>query len=75
MRFKHMGRGGLLIWDKRVVEKIDVFIGQFSISVLLRRVLDGFEWVCIGLYGPNADYNRAALWEELSRVRVKWNTA
>ena len=69
-----MGRGGLLSWDKRVVEKIDVSIGQFSISVLLRRVLDGFELVCTGLYGPNADHNRAALWEELSRVCVKWNT-
>ncbi|XP_065639159.1 uncharacterized protein LOC112036069 [Quercus suber] len=47
----------------------------FSVSVLLRGVLDGFEWVCTGLYGPNADHHRAALWEELSRVRVRWNTA
>ena len=67
--------GVLLIWDKRVVEKIDVSVGQFSVSVLLRGVFDGFEWVCIGLYGPNVDHHRAALWEELSRVRVRWNTA
>ena len=67
--------GVLLIWDKRVVEKIDVSIGQFSVSVLLRGVLDGFEWVCTGLYGPNVDHHRAALWEELSRVRVRWNIA
>ena len=56
-----------------MVEKIDVFVGQFSVSVLLRGVLDGFEWVCIGLYGPNADHHRAALWKELSRVSVRWN--
>ena len=36
--------------------------------------MDGFEWVCTGLYGPNADHHRAALWEDLSRVRVRWNT-
>ena len=67
--------GVLLIWDKRVVEKIDVLVGQFSISVLLRGVLCILEWVCTGLYGSNADHHRAALWEELSRVRVRWNTA
>ena len=67
--------GVLLIWDKRVVEKIDVFVAQFSVSVLFRGVGDGFEWVCTGLYGPNADHHRAALWEELSKVRVRWNTA
>ena len=74
MRFNLLlGGGGLLIWDKRVVEKIDVSVGQFSVSVLLRGVLDGFEWVCTGIYGPNADLNRAILWEELSRVCTHWN--
>ena len=48
-----------------MVEKIDVLVGQFSVSVLFRGVLDGFEWVCTGIYGPNADLHRAALWEEL----------
>ena len=38
-----------------MVEKIDVFVDQFSVSVLLRGVLDGFEWVCTGIYGPNVD--------------------
>lgn len=54
MQFKHP-RGGLLIWDKRVVEKIDNFVGHYSVSVLLRGVLDGFEWACTGLYGTNND--------------------
>ena len=56
-------RGVLLIWDKRVVKKIDVLVGQFSVSVLFRGVLDG----------PNVDLNRAVLWEELSRVCTHWN--
>ena len=32
----------LLIWDKRVFEKLDVIAGQFSVSVLLRGVVDDF---------------------------------
>ena len=58
-----------------MVKKIDVSIGQFSVSVLFRGVLDDFEWVYTSLYGPNADHNKATLWEELSRVRVRWDTA
>ena len=34
--------GVLLIWDKRVVEKMYVLVGQFSVSVLFKGVLDGF---------------------------------
>ena len=65
--------GVLLIWDKRVVEKMDVLVGQLSVSVLFKGVLDGFVWVCTGIYGPNADLHRADLWEELSTVRTRWN--
>ena len=65
--------GVLLIWDKQVVKKIDVLVGQFSVSVLFRGVMDGFEWVCNGIYGPNADPFKAILWEELSRVHTRWN--
>ena len=58
-----------------MVEKIDVLVGQFSVSVLFRGVVDGFEWVCTSIYGPNADLHRAALGEELSRVRIRWTKA
>ena len=59
-------RGVLLIWDKRVYEQLDIFFGQFSVNVLLRGVVDDFVWACTGVYGPNEDGQRAALWEELS---------
>ena len=58
--------GVLLIWDKRVFEQLDIFVGQFSVSVLLRGVVDDFVWACTGVYGPNEDGQRATLWEELS---------
>ena len=58
--------GDLLIWDNRVFGKLDVIVGQFSVSVLLRGVVDDFVWACTGVYGPNDDGQRSILWEELS---------
>ena len=58
--------GVLLIWDKRVFEKLDVIVGQFFVSVLLRGVVDDFVWTCTGVYGPNDNGQRSTLWEELS---------
>ena len=64
--------GVLLIWDKRVFEKLDVVVGQFSISVLLGGVVDDFVWACTGVYGPNDNGQQSTLWEELSQVRARW---
>lgn len=50
-------------------------VGQFFVSVLLRGILDGFEWVCTRIYVHNDDQHRIVLWEELSRVHVWWTTA
>ena len=61
----------MLVWDKRVFEKMDVIVGQFSVSVLLRGVVDDFVWACIGVYGPNDDGQWSFLWEELLRVRAR----
>ena len=47
--------GVLLVWDKRVYEKVDCAIGQFSVNVLLKGVVDDFVWACSGVYGPNND--------------------
>ena len=64
----------LLVWDKRVYEKIDS-TGQFFVNVLLKGVVDDFVWACSGVFGPNDDSQRGALWEELTRMHSKWNTA
>ena len=67
--------GVLLIWDKKVFEKMDVIVGQFSVSVLLRGVVDDFVWAYIGVYGPNDDGQQSFLWEELLRVQARWPMA
>ena len=43
--------GVLLVWDKRVFEKVDCAIGLFSVNVLLKGVADDFVWACSGVYG------------------------
>jgi hypothetical protein len=35
--------GILLMWDRRVVEKIDEVVGDFSISCRFRSVIDQFD--------------------------------
>ena len=49
------GGGGwvLLVWDKRVFEKVDCAVGLFSVglfsvNVLLKEVVDDFVWDCSG---------------------------
>ena len=34
--------GVLLVWDKRVFEKVDCAVGRFSVNVLFKGVVDDF---------------------------------
>ena len=47
----HTTRGVLVTCYIRVYEKIDCVVGNFSVSVLLKGVVDGFVWICTGVYG------------------------
>ena len=35
--------GVLLLWDKRMVEKVEVVMGKFSVSCLWKGLVDGFD--------------------------------
>ena len=65
--------GILLMWDKRVVEKVDEAAGYYSLSCKFRNVLDQFEWIFTGVYGRNLDSERGLLWEELSGLLSWWD--
>ena len=65
-----IARGILLMWDKkRVFEKVDFMARRLSVSVVLKGVADGFEWICLGVYGPTNESLRVVLWAELDIVR------
>ena len=57
--------GVLIMWGRRVLEKLEVLVGTFSVSVQWKGVEDGFIWACSGVYGPNGNNLRDDLWDEL----------
>jgi hypothetical protein len=66
--------GGILImWDKRVVEKIDECVGIYSLAVSFRNIVDSSVWAFASVYGPNFDSDRRLLWDELVGVLRWWN--
>lgn len=60
--------GILLMWDKCVMECIEVIVGTFSIFCKFKSVFNQFVLAFSGIYGPNADSDRHYLWEELSEL-------
>jgi hypothetical protein len=65
--------GILLMWDRRVVSKIDVCLGSFVAACSFRNVVDGMVWAFAGVYGPTRNNFRRLLWEELARVMSLWD--
>ena len=65
--------GILLMWDRRVVEKIKEAVGQFSISCRFKNVSDQFEWAFTGIYGLNLNRKHQFMWEELAGLISWWN--
>ena len=65
--------GILLMWDKRVVTKKDVCVGNFVAASSFKNVDDGLEWAFAGVYGPNRDTLRRLLWEELAGLMSLWD--
>ena len=65
--------GILLMWDRRVVEKIEEAVGLFSISCRFKNVSDQFEWAFIGIYGPNLNRKCQFMWEELAGLNNRSN--
>jgi hypothetical protein len=64
--------GILLMWDKRLVEKIEDVVGSFLVSCKFKNVADQNVWMYSGVYGPNVDRERGLLWDELAGIRSWW---
>jgi hypothetical protein len=61
--------GILLLWDKRVVEKIEVYVGEYVVACSFRNIADDFTRVFAGVYGPSIDSRRRSCCE-FKRVLV-----
>ena len=62
----------LLMWDTRVVDKVEEAVGSFSVSCKFKSVVDQFAWKFTGVYGPNLVRDRWLLWEELFGLSSWW---
>jgi hypothetical protein len=66
--------GGILIlWERRVVEKMDVCGGRYTIACSLRNIDDNFMWAFGVVYGPNDDGERSILWDEMVGLMSWWD--
>ena len=64
-----MAGGVLIMWDRRVLEKLEVLVGLFLVSVQWKGVEDSFIWVGSGVCGPNDNNLRGDLWDELVGIQ------
>ena len=53
--------GILLMWDRRVVEKIEECVGRFVVACMFRSVTSNCEWAFARVYRPNDDSVRSIL--------------
>nr|XP_023894571.1 uncharacterized protein LOC112006527 [Quercus suber] len=65
--------GILLMWDSRVVEKVEEAMGHFSVSCKFKNVGDHFEWAFTGVCGPNLNKRHRLMWEELTGLISLWD--
>uniref|UniRef100_A0A2N9IEM8 Reverse transcriptase zinc-binding domain-containing protein n=1 Tax=Fagus sylvatica TaxID=28930 RepID=A0A2N9IEM8_FAGSY len=65
--------GLLLMWDSRVVEKLEGAVEYFSVSCKFKNVEDQHVWMFTGVYGPNIERDRRLMRDELAGIRSWWD--
>jgi hypothetical protein len=62
----------VLLWDKRMVDRIVDCVGSFSVACSFRIVCEIFKWASEGVYAPDGDNDRKLLWDELVGLMSWW---
>jgi hypothetical protein len=70
---RRASNGISIMWDRRVVEKIDECVGEFTLAITFRNVEDHSTWAFAGVYGPNLDRDRRLLFDELTGLLSWWH--
>ncbi|KAG6664925.1 hypothetical protein CIPAW_02G126700 [Carya illinoinensis] len=55
---KEASGGIIIMWNRRLEEMVDHYVGEFMVACRFKCVDDRFEWALAGIYGPNVDYWR-----------------
>jgi exonuclease III len=61
----------LLMWDRRVVEKVEC-MEKYTVACSLCNTGGKVVWTFGGVYGPNDDRDRRELWDELAGLMSWW---
>lgn len=61
------------MWNSRLWQTVDVLVGDYSMSSLVKDVRTNSVWVAIFVYGPNQSMYQNAFLEELSDVARRWH--
>ena len=56
----------------RVLDKMEVMVGTFSVSVKWQGVGDSFIWACSGVYGRNENNEKGHMWDKLVGIQQYW---
>lgn len=65
--------GVIVIWDRRTVELINHFVGDFLVACHFKSVIDGCDLAFASVYGSNLDFNRRFLWDEMAGICSWWH--
>jgi hypothetical protein len=65
--------GILLMWDSRVVEKMEDAVGQYSVSCKFWNIIDQRVWIFTGVYDSNLVRERLNLWDEVAIIKSWWD--
>ena len=60
------------MWNAAFWQKLDEFVGRFTVSVLLKDARCGAEWVATSVYGPANVNDKVDFWAELNQVAGRW---
>ena len=63
----------ILTWGRRVVNRLEMEMGDYVAVCTLKNVDEGFVWAFVGVYGPNGDSDKRLLWDELAGLLSWWN--
>jgi len=61
------------MWDRRVMEKIEVCLGEYAVACSFRNIEENLTWAFAGVYGPNLDSHQRSLWDELAGFLSLWD--
>lgn len=63
MPSKGASSGVPIMFDKRVVARLEECVGDFTVACSFENVEGGFHWAFLGVYGPNIASERRSMWD------------